>query len=151
MILVVYLLTFAGILAASNFLNSDLDLVLELRYSKIRFPMCVVLALIVVLSVGIFEFRQMITLKLEYFRSAWNYNDWIFIISIISLAVLEYIYLYDLKDKALTHDPSHHFNEDKHGEISATDSLDAATRLLKPKPRGGSGGSNSHSIIGDDG
>lgn len=83
--------------------------------------------------------------KLDYFKSVWNLNDLLLIISVVSITLLEILYTKEAKfllKEAI-----------QEAALEAADALlEIEVRLLKPKPKGGGAGAGeSTEIIGDDG
>jgi hypothetical protein len=60
-------------------------------YDRARIIICAVNALFAIFAIGAFEVRQMIVEKLAYFKSIWNYNDILVLISSVLVLILEVI------------------------------------------------------------
>ena len=124
----------------------------ELKDTKIRFAICLINSILILLSVGSFESRQFMTQKLNYFKSVWNLNDLLLIVSVLCITIVEIFYIkeakYNLNEAILAAAEALLVEE----EVASDDNI--LVRLLKPKPKGGGGGGANNEatvIIGDDG
>ena len=65
--------------------------------STLRIIFSIVNSFLVLVSVGIFELRQIMTLKLDYLKSFWNINDILLLISALVNSALEITWLIYVK------------------------------------------------------
>jgi hypothetical protein len=89
-VLGLYLASFVLILLASTCCSGFRES--EYEGDRLRMILMLFDALLMFVSVGLFEFRQMMAQKGEYFKSFWNYNDISVFLLSISLAVCEVSY-----------------------------------------------------------
>lgn len=91
--------------------------------SDVRSVLSVLNVLLIIVSVGAFEARQLFKSGMSYFKSLWNINDFLFFCVALVLPVLEIVFNIYLRDQYATDQ-----NEDT-----------ATLRFLKPKkrPKGG--------------
>jgi len=85
---IIYLTSFVLSLLSSALMNFDENADAE-NYDRARIIICAVNALLAIFAIGAFEVRQMIVKKLEYFKSIWNLNDILVLISSVLVLVLE--------------------------------------------------------------
>jgi hypothetical protein len=76
---------FALILISSSCLNLSDDKI----GSDVRFSLSLLNAVLIILSVGAFELRQLVTSGLKYFKSLWNINDFMFFCLAMAVPVIE--------------------------------------------------------------
>jgi hypothetical protein len=90
-------------------------------------------AVLVLISVGAFEFRQIVTQGAKYLNSFWNVNDVLVFFLTTIIAILEFIYYttveYDLTDETVN------------DTVSDDGAVSLLRMLAKRRPKGGSSGS----------
>jgi hypothetical protein len=67
--------------------------------SDVRSVLSVFNVVLIIISVGGFEARQLIKSGLSYFKSLWNINDFLFFCVALALPILEIIYNIYLRDQ----------------------------------------------------
>jgi hypothetical protein len=86
---------FGLILISSTFLNLSED---EKLGSDIRSILSLFNVVLIIISVGAFEARQLLSSGLKYFHSLWNLNDFLFFCMALVVPVLEIHYNIYLRD-----------------------------------------------------
>lgn len=113
------------ILISSAFLNYSDDII----GCDVRAVLSLLNALLIIISVGAFEARQLFMNGLKYFHSLWNINDFLFFCMALALPVLEIIYNIYLRDQY----------------SQAEEETGSLLRFLKPKKR--PKGSKSKTVV----
>jgi hypothetical protein len=66
--------------------------------SDVRAVLSMINVVLIIISVGVFEARQLIKSGLSYFKSLWNINDFLFFCVGLALPILEILYNIYLRD-----------------------------------------------------